>query len=78
MLYSEALIALYFIHGAGWVHRADSIGDMAIYEYERRGLLQADFEYAKKTNREAEREVKTVSLFFPYTCTSKLNAKIDP
>ena len=68
---SEALIALYFIHEAGWVHRADGIGN--IYEYEGRRLL-ADFEYAKM----AEPEVKTVSLLFSYTCICKLNARIDP
>ena len=55
---SEDLIALYFIHEAGWVHRDISNGNM--YEYEGRGLL-ADFEYAKKMGTAIDCEMNVVS-----------------
>ena len=51
-------IALKWIHGAGWVHRDLSVGNL--YLYEGRGLI-GDFEYAKRKNTGVEDEELTVS-----------------
>ena len=51
-------IALKWIHGAGWVHRDLSVGNL--YLYEGRGLI-GDFEYAKRKNTDVEDEELTVS-----------------
>ncbi|KAL5496161.1 hypothetical protein ACEPAH_3078 [Sanghuangporus vaninii] len=49
-------VALKFIHGAGWVHRDLSVGNL--YLYEGRGLI-GDLEYAKQKNYDAEHELLT-------------------
>ncbi|KAL5479060.1 hypothetical protein ACEPAI_2348 [Sanghuangporus weigelae] len=49
-------VALKFIHGAGWVHRDLSVGNL--YLYEGRGLI-GDLEYAKQKNYDVEHELLT-------------------
>ncbi|OCB90762.1 hypothetical protein A7U60_g2006 [Sanghuangporus baumii] len=48
--------ALKFIHGAGWVHRDLSVGNL--YLYEGRGLI-GDLEYAMQKNYDVEHELLT-------------------
>ncbi|KAJ3718230.1 hypothetical protein C8R42DRAFT_550433, partial [Lentinula raphanica] len=44
---SGILIALHYIHSAGWVHRDISGGNLYYYKHRNVGLL-GDLEYAKR------------------------------
>ena len=55
---TDSFVALKWIHGAGWVHRDLSIGNL--YLYQGRGLI-GDFEYAKRKGSNVEDEELTVS-----------------
>ncbi|KAL5520262.1 hypothetical protein ACEPAG_9475 [Sanghuangporus baumii] len=52
---SDSAKILKWIHGAGWVHRDLSIGNL--YLYQDRGLI-GDFEYAQRKNSDARLEVQ--------------------
>ena len=60
VLKEKKLVALYFIHEVGWVHRDINNGN--VYEYRDRGLA-VDFGHAGKIGTEANHEAKTVSSF---------------
>ncbi|KAL5525380.1 hypothetical protein ACEPAF_9250 [Sanghuangporus sanghuang] len=53
---SDSAKVLKWIHGAGWVHRDLSVGNL--YFYDGRGLI-GDFEYAKCKNSDVEHEELT-------------------
>ncbi|KAJ3744604.1 hypothetical protein DFH05DRAFT_1524227 [Lentinula detonsa] len=53
---ADVLIALQFIHSAGWVHRDISGGNL--YYYKDRGLI-GDLEYAKKVEDQSHHNVRT-------------------
>ncbi|KAL5525362.1 hypothetical protein ACEPAF_9232 [Sanghuangporus sanghuang] len=52
---SDSAKVLKWIHGAGWVHRDLSVGNL--YLYHGRGLI-GDFEYAQRKNSDARLEVQ--------------------
>ncbi|KAJ3733075.1 hypothetical protein DFJ43DRAFT_277086 [Lentinula guzmanii] len=53
---ADVLIALQFIHSAGWVHRDISGGNL--YYYNHGGLI-GDLEYAKKVEDQSQHNVRT-------------------
>ena len=62
----DQLVALQWIHGAGWVHRDLSVGNL--YLYKGRGLI-GDFEYAKRKNADVNDEALAVSSLCPSRAT---------
>ena len=67
ILLVNSYVALQWIHGAGWVHRDLSSGNL--YLYNGRGLI-GDFEYAKLKNTDVEDEGFVVSLAHLFSCSA--------